>query len=767
MLFHQDWGCILKMIFSKVAGLSVIPVFFILASCGGALEGSPVSSGQPAPKKSSSKPGFAIVNRPDGEEVAMSNQKTDGVAFLINQDMGSDRSTSRVVERLDFPESHSAFESRRSGWRPRRGTDLPVVQNERVQKWIKAFTGPLRSNYGRWLGRAGKHGPLIESILKEYKLPMDLIYLAMIESGLNLNAYSHANAAGPWQFIRSTGQMYGLKAGGYIDERRDIEKATRAAAAHLRDLYQQYGDWNLAFAAYNAGPGSVNKAMARSGERDYWKMTSGKKRFFRPETIDYVPKIYAAAIIAKNYKKFGFSPDLFQSPDEVEKVTVNDSIDLATVAECAGVAFEDVKNLNPQYLMHVTPPNMQCEIRLPEGTANRFEKNFAKIPPSQRVKLVYHKVGKKETLATVAKKYGTSVSNLAVANNLSIKSQLKPGSKLMIPRKSSASSLLASKSSQSFQSSAASSERSVVEPITTEAAPRATQKRIVSTKSHKVKKGETLAGIAKKYGTTITALKKMNRLNKGVLQYGQTLKVGETVKIISVPAPVLAASLSPAVSPLSVASAPTDSGSGSVGSSALQFQGQGDNDDIDFQPPSEGATASPDSLAVLDVGDGSGIAGAQDQGSDSFLVQDIGQDVLPVADFSQKPRPFVDKKIYVVQPGDTLWKVATNAGLTVSDLMDANPNIRNGHLEAHQKLVLPASGHVLASSKRIDKKIDARVGKKVVHSVRAGETLWDVSKKYRVTVAQIKTWNRLKNNHVYPKQKLIVYPASSNPVAMR
>jgi len=666
-------------------------------------------SSREVPARSTSNAGFAVVNHPEGEEESMSNQKMDGVAFLINQDLSErgnasdDRAnigSSDSDERLHFPESYSAFDNEgggRSGWRPRHGSDIPMANNEKVQKWVKIFSGSLRSNFARWLGRASQHGELVESILREYHLPMDLIYLAMIESGFNLNAYSHASAAGPWQFIRSTGKLYGLDSGAYVDERRDIEKATRAAAEHLRDLYKMYGDWNLAFAAYNAGAGSVNKAIARSGTRDYWKMTSGKKRFLRPETIDYVPRIMAAAIVAKNYKKYGFSSDIFKETQSFEKVTVPDSTDLALVADCAGVGFEDVKNLNPQYVMNVTPPNERCEIKLPEGTSDRFKENYARVPASQRVKLVYHKVTKRDTLATIAKRYGTTASLLAQANGLSTKSKPKIGTRLMIPRKSNPNLMpanaLASNGINSYR--AGQTEELAATPTTATAA---VTESVVTT--YKVKKGETLSAIAKRYGLTLSEIKSMNGLSKNTLKYGQVLKVKTAA-------------------PVQVASAPV-------------------SDTLD---------------------------------APSYVVDDVdsNDNRLAAADFSSAATPsFAEQKVYVVQPGDTLWKIATNAGITVGDLIEVNPKISNGHLEAHQKLILPASGRISsANPARIDKHIDARVGKKIVHLVRVGETLWDVSKKYRVTVAQIKTWNRLKGNQVYPKQKLIVYPASSNPVAAR
>lgn len=496
----------------------------------------------------------------------------DGVEFVITEDLAK---TSPLTEAADFPELESAFESPDRIWRPRKGFSIPVVRNDRVDRWISYFTGPLRNHYARWLRRSATYAPLIEKILREYRLPPDLIYLAMVESGFNLNAYSHAHAAGPWQFIRSTGRLYGLESGGLVDERRNIIESTRAAAAHLRDLYRLYGSWYLAFAAYNSGSGTVNRAIARGGTKDFWKLSAPGNRYFRQETKDYVPRILAAAIIAKDYRKYGFSPHLFGKPITFDEVTIPDATDVTVIAKCAGTTDQEIRELNPALIAGVTPPGKRYTINIPEGKAQRFKKNYAKVPRSQRVNYVFHQVKRRENLAFVAKKYHTSAAQLAKINNLTARSRLRPGMYVMIPKKRGAGPSLEDLFGPEEQQEKTPtttvvastgplvdvvaeaevegpSNEALFEPplrvtekeVAVEEAPpakgAANQDEVLITAAelpsgqisgrlfytHRVRKGETLGLISKKYGVSVSALKSWNGIGrKGLIKSGQNLKI--------------------------------------------------------------------------------------------------------------------------------------------------------------------------------------------------------------------------------------------------
>ena len=491
----------------------------------------------------------------------------DGVEFVINDDLAK---TSPLTEAADFPELESAFETSDRIWRPRKGFSIPVVRNDRVDRWITYFTGPLRSHYTRWLRRSATYAPLIEKILREYHLPPDLIYLAMIESGFNLNAYSHAHAAGPWQFIRSTGRMYGLESGGLVDERRNIIESTRAAAAHLRDLYRLYGNWYLAFAAYNSGAGTVNRAIARGGSKDFWKLSATGNRYFRQETKDYVPRILAAAIIAKDYRKYGFSPHLFGKPITFDEVTIPDATDVTVIAKCAGTTEEEIRTLNPALIAGVTPPGKRYTVNIPEGKAQRFKKNYSKVPRSQRVNYVFHQVKRRENLATVAKKYHASVAQLSKLNHMTSRSRLRPGMYVMIPKKSAPGpaleKLFGPEEQEDSQPSTVvasagpmidvvaeaevegPSNDALFEPplrvtedavVTVEEVPAPRQDEVLKGVAevpaqttgrlfftHRVRKGETLGLIARKYRVSVSALKGWNGIGrKGLIKSGQNLKV--------------------------------------------------------------------------------------------------------------------------------------------------------------------------------------------------------------------------------------------------
>jgi len=303
--------------------------------------------------------------------------------------------------------------------RQNREFDLPVTRNVYVEKWINYFTGRGRRHFARYLARAGRFIPYIHSVLEQYGLPKDIAYLSMIESGYNIRAKSWASAVGPWQFIRSTGAMYGLDAGYYVDERRDVQKSTHAAARHLRDLYNDFGHWYLAFAAYNAGPGKVRRAIRRNGS-NYWDMVKG--RVLRQETKDYVPKILAAAIIAKNPSKYGFRNIRYQTAIPYEVVRMKGPTDLEVTAECAGVDPDLIRLLNPELLRDMTPPNVpNYGLKVPQGTKRRFQKKYASLRPSQRVKIHYYVTDRGDTVKSVARRYGVKQKELAKANPGKIK----------------------------------------------------------------------------------------------------------------------------------------------------------------------------------------------------------------------------------------------------------------------------------------------------------------------------------------------------------
>ena len=263
--------------------------------------------------------------------------------------------------------------------------DIPVELNDAVVAYIRFFQTDTREAFGRWLARSTRYLPMMRQVLEKRGLPLDLVYLSMIESGFSSYAYSFAKAAGLWQFMVGTSRRYGLHTDFWVDERRDPAKSTEAAARYLSDLRARYhGDWYLAWAGYNAGEGKVDRAIRNDKSKDFW-MLMGKGRTLRAETKHYVPKLIAAALIAKHPERFGFHVN-FEPPAEVDEVQVPDATDLHVIAKAAGVTFEQVRDLNPELRRFCTPPG-GWKLRLPKGTRETFAAEYEKLGPGDRLRL--------------------------------------------------------------------------------------------------------------------------------------------------------------------------------------------------------------------------------------------------------------------------------------------------------------------------------------------------------------------------------------------
>lgn len=307
---------------------------------------------------------------------------------------------------------------------------LPVVENERVRYFVEYFSGKKRDFFEAALARSGRYIPMMAAILQQEGLPEDLVYLSLIESGFSSYAISRAKAVGPWQFIRGTGLRYGLKINGWLDERRDPIKATRAAAAYLKDLHFQFGEWFLAAAAYNAGERKLERAVQRFQTDDFWSLS--QKSHLKSETRNYVPKFIAAALIASVPEKYGFGDVVYEPPMEFDEVTIDRPLRLDIVAKLAKTTVKAIKELNPALLRAITPPDENgFVLRLPNGSGETFAQAYGELTDSGRAKVITHKVRKGETLAAIAKRYGQQVVSLMELNGLSGR-QLRVGQELII-----------------------------------------------------------------------------------------------------------------------------------------------------------------------------------------------------------------------------------------------------------------------------------------------------------------------------------------------
>jgi membrane-bound lytic murein transglycosylase D len=365
--------------------------------------------------------------------------------------------------------------------------DLPLTVNDEVLSFLNFFQTPRgRAIVETGLRRAGRYRGMIARVLSEEGVPQDLIYLAQAESAFQPTALSRAGARGMWQFVAYRGQEYGLRHTWWLDERQDPEKATHAAAQHLRDLYKMFGDWYLAMAAYNCGPGNVQKAIERTGYADFWELY--RRNVLPRETKNYVPIILALTLIAKDAPHYGIQAEP-ESPVSTDMVKPGRAIDLRLVAETIDVDVETLRTLNPSLLRLATPDDPAFELHLPLGSAPKFSAEIADIPPDKWVSWRRHRVAAGETLTAIAKKYRVTPKAIADANNLESTTALNTGEKLIIP---------------AIQPAAENKRRMV---------------------SYRVRKGDTFLGIADRFSVESEDLLKWNRLKSKRVSRGMVLRI--------------------------------------------------------------------------------------------------------------------------------------------------------------------------------------------------------------------------------------------------
>jgi membrane-bound lytic murein transglycosylase D len=309
-------------------------------------------------------------------------------------------------------------------------SDLPLMMTDQVAGFISYFSNRGRGNFERAFARSGRYHDMMVSILKEEGVPQDLIYLAQAESGFHPLAVSRVGARGIWQFMGSRARGYGLSHNMYVDDRQDPEKSTRAAAHHLKDLYNQFGDWYLAMAAYNSGPGTVQAAVRKTGYADFWELY--RRNVLPKETRNYVPIILAVTIMAKNPSQYGLNSVEMDHPEPYDTVAIDYPVDLRLVAECVDSTQAELQDLNPSLLRLTTPRTGQFELHLPKGTKAEYEASISDVPTDMRLWWRYHVVHSGETLASLARSYHTTAKSITQANHLD-ENELTIDAKLVIP----------------------------------------------------------------------------------------------------------------------------------------------------------------------------------------------------------------------------------------------------------------------------------------------------------------------------------------------
>jgi membrane-bound lytic murein transglycosylase D len=311
-------------------------------------------------------------------------------------------------------------------------SDLPLMMTDQVAGYISYFSNRGRGTFERAFARSGRYHDMMVSILKQEGVPQDLIYLAQAESGFHPLAVSRVGARGIWQFMASRARGYGLQHNPWVDDRQDPEKSTRAAAHHLKDLYAQFGDWYLAMAAYNSGPGTVQAAVKRTGYADFWELY--RRNVLPKETRNYVPIILAMTIVSKNLSQYGFDDVSMDEPVAYDPVTVDYSVDLRLVAQCVDATPAQLQDLNPSLLRLTTPREGTFVLHLPAGTKDQYLTAIAAVPPDMRLWWRYHQVRPGDTLVSLARSYHVTAKSIAAANHLDeTDKNLEADAKLIIP----------------------------------------------------------------------------------------------------------------------------------------------------------------------------------------------------------------------------------------------------------------------------------------------------------------------------------------------
>jgi membrane-bound lytic murein transglycosylase D len=399
-----------------------------------------------------------------------------------------------------------------------RGFGIPVVVNEQVGKLLNFLSVRTKGIFVRWLARTTRYYPIMRPILKKHGLPEDLVAVALIESGLSYSAFSRASASGPWQFIKGTAALYGLRVDFWVDERRDVVKATDAAARLLKDLYTRFGDWYLAWAAYNSGAGTVDRAIQKVGSTDFWELAATK--CFRAETKMYVPKILAAALIERDPKQYGFEDIPFLKPLQWDEVQVQGMADLRAAAAAVGISLDEIKELNPELIYWCSPPYLKSyPLRIPKGSSAKFKANYRPTIRDNRTAFARHLIRPGDTLSHLAVAYKTSVDALMAANRITDPRKVGAGRILLVPIQPCGNPVQVVPSAASLArktpASAPSKESGKEKPAVDD------QGRYV------IKDGDTLSGIALRHKTTVKAICELNGIGpEDKLKVGTIIKVG-------------------------------------------------------------------------------------------------------------------------------------------------------------------------------------------------------------------------------------------------